>query len=572
MKKSYVLVLLFFLLFISSTYADKTGSIKLLAVSGEDENQKGSIADLYLEIKEGTGRVFIDSFPLSKIDTQISTRFAKEVACNFLERDCNSYDFFYTIRANSAIVGGPSAGAAIAVLTISVLEDLPIDPKTTMTGTINTGGIIGPVGGVLPKIGAAAEVGIQKILIPKYSGLNESNISEYENNYSLKIVEVSQIEEALEEITGKKFTREENINISESYIETMGYISKEMCKRAEMLFYEVNITSSDINTEINVNMSFEYLKKGENSLNISEYYSAASYCFGSALNSQYSRLLKEKLDEDKIKETIIGTIDRVNEYKNFSSNKKLKTITDLETYMVVTDRLSEAKERLNDALFSIATNNTNASLYNLAYGIERLNSARSWAIFFDKPGRTYTLSKSALDDSCLKKISEVEERVQYIELYLPTGTEDIKKAIKESYDDYNNGEPELCLFKSSIAKAKINTVLNTMAIEIDELDTFIEDRSKSVKNVIAKQNKRDVFPILAYSYYEYANSLKKNDKYSGILYLEYALELGSLDIYFEKSKIPLPKLKREYFLFFLGGLFMGVLIGFIISKGKKKSR
>src|SRR5512133_756967 len=104
--------LIFFMLFIViSSASAKSGSMKLLAVSGEEASQTGSTADLLLEVKDGTGRVFIDSFPLSKIDTQISARFAKEVACNFLEADCSKYDFFYTIRANSAIIGGPSAGA-----------------------------------------------------------------------------------------------------------------------------------------------------------------------------------------------------------------------------------------------------------------------------------------------------------------------------------------------------------------------------------------------------------------------------------------------------------------------------
>ena len=154
MKKIFVLIL--FLLLIPAAFA-KSGSLKLLAVSNVETSPIGSVASLDLEIKQGTGRVFIDSFPLSKLDTQISTRFAKEVACNFLEKDCNLYDFFYTIRANSQVIGGPSAGAAITVLTIAVLEDLDIDETATITGTINTGGIIGPVGSILPKTEAAGK-------------------------------------------------------------------------------------------------------------------------------------------------------------------------------------------------------------------------------------------------------------------------------------------------------------------------------------------------------------------------------------------------------------------------------
>ena len=146
--------------------AASQGSIKLLAVQQDEDGIKGSIADLHLEIKSGSGRVFVDTFPLTKIDTQVSTRFGKEIACNYLEIDCDRYDFFYTIRANSPIIAGPSAGAAITTLTISLLGRIPISTDVAITGTINSGGIIGPVGGVKEKIEAAAENGINKVLIP----------------------------------------------------------------------------------------------------------------------------------------------------------------------------------------------------------------------------------------------------------------------------------------------------------------------------------------------------------------------------------------------------------------------
>ena len=141
MKKRFLFIVILILLLPQGLA--KSGHMKLLAVSNLGTDSRGSVADLFLEVDEGQGRVFIESFPLSKLDTQISTRFAKEVACSFIEKDCSNYDFFYTIRANSAIIGGPSAGAAIAVLTISVLEDLALDESMTITGTINSGGIIG---------------------------------------------------------------------------------------------------------------------------------------------------------------------------------------------------------------------------------------------------------------------------------------------------------------------------------------------------------------------------------------------------------------------------------------------
>ena len=129
-----LIILISLLLILPSVSAQHPmkGHMKLLAVNeggknGADDTdgivQHGSIADLYLEIKPGLGSVYIDTFPLTKMDTQLSTRFAKEVACKFLNKDCTKYDFFYTIKADSSIIGGPSAGAALAMLTVALLDE-----------------------------------------------------------------------------------------------------------------------------------------------------------------------------------------------------------------------------------------------------------------------------------------------------------------------------------------------------------------------------------------------------------------------------------------------------------------
>jgi predicted S18 family serine protease len=122
--------------------------MKLLAVKDVNGNFTGSIADLFIELREGSSRIFLETYPLTKMDTQISTRFAKEMACDQFKLDCSGYDFIYTIKATSDIIGGPSAGAAVASLTAVTMLGLDYDPTIAITGTINSGGIIGPVGGV----------------------------------------------------------------------------------------------------------------------------------------------------------------------------------------------------------------------------------------------------------------------------------------------------------------------------------------------------------------------------------------------------------------------------------------
>ncbi len=558
MKKQILLLLL---LLIPMAFAN-SGSIKLLAVSNPETDPKASLADLTLEIKPGQGRIFIDSYPLSRIDTQISTRFAKEVACDFLEKDCSRYDFFYTIRSSSSIIGGPSAGAAISVLTISVLDNLKLDESVAMTGTINTGGIIGPVGSILPKIDGAGQLGIKKVLIPKYSDTNETNISYYESRHGIRVVEVSMISDAIYEFTGKNYTINKEVELDKSYVKTMGTISEELCTRADSLYMELY-------KKFENNTAFTLLEKGKNELALGNHYSAASFCFGSGLQLRNRKLLS--LKKDQAEKEILDTMVRVSDFKNETMKEELRTITDLETYMAVMSRVVESQEKLTDA-YNTLNKSLNSSIFQLSYSIERLNSAHSWAQFFGSEGKEFEFDKDLIERSCLQKISEVEERIQYVELYLPNGGEEAKKSVEKAYMENSLGNPEMCLYESSLAKARINLLLNSISIDPDHIDEVIKDRSEVVKQLLAKQSKKGIFPIVAYSYYEYGTSLAQTDKYSALLYLEYALELGSLDIYFEKEKESF-YIQKEYMIMFALGTIFGLLLGllaFTIKRGKKR--
>ena len=126
------------------------------------------------------------------MDTQISTRFAKEIACHQYKLPCNRYDFIYTIRAKSNIIGGPSAGAAIAALTTIAVLDLDYhNGDTAITGTINSGGIIGPVGGTKEKIEVAAKLGLTKVLIAEGSAVPLSTLQNDSNKIARKSILIS---------------------------------------------------------------------------------------------------------------------------------------------------------------------------------------------------------------------------------------------------------------------------------------------------------------------------------------------------------------------------------------------
>ena len=63
-------------------------------------------------------------------------------------------------------VDGPSAGVSMVTAVTSALTNRPVTSPVAMTGEVTIHGWVKAVGGIVPKVRAAAEEGITKVLIP----------------------------------------------------------------------------------------------------------------------------------------------------------------------------------------------------------------------------------------------------------------------------------------------------------------------------------------------------------------------------------------------------------------------
>ncbi|MBD3248902.1 hypothetical protein GF336_02545 [Candidatus Woesearchaeota archaeon] len=553
------LVFILILLLVLPSVMAREGHTKLLAVKEEGDGFEGSVADLYLEVVPGEGRVFIETIPLTKLDTQISTRFAAEVACNYLDKDCSRYDFFYTIRADSNIIGGPSAGAATALLTISLLEDIPIDENAAVTGTINAGGMIGPVGGVKAKVEEGIEEGIKTILVPKGKRfVTKDNLTtdlkDLAARKGVNVVEVSSITDAFYELSGVQLKEmDKNITIDPDYADTMKELAEMLCRRSEDLRENISEASDEA-----INLT----KRAEEAFSKKDYYSAASYCFGANVRLNSQIIKREEQDNfEEVKKEIDKMYFEMEEVK-------VSTISDLETYMIVRERLDGAKDSYNRTITLYEEGENYSSQF--AYTIERIYSAESWSRFFGMEGKSFNFDLESMEKSCRSKISEAEERYQFAKLYFIRGLEK-KEELEAAKEEAEKGNYELCLFKASKAKAEVDSIISLIGVKEDDLKGIVDTKLEIVKRNIAEQQEKGIFPIVGYSYYEYANNLKEKDTYSALVYSEYALELSNLDMYFKKDKE-----WRSYFRgskeisLFLGGLLVGLFIMWVVRERKVK--
>jgi len=558
MQKYQKIILLALLLTLQTVIAQREGSIPLLALIENNGATRGGIANLQLNIQEGNGGVFLDTFPLTKFTTQISMRFAQQIACQELNLDCSNLNFFYTIKSAKGIIGGPSAGAAATILSASLLKNIPLNESVVITGTINSGGMIGSVGGLKEKIEAAAQKNYSKVLIPKGTKDQEENNStidmiKYGQEQGITVIEVGTLSESLKQFNNN-FEQEEmpEFYIDEQYKKIMNQVAEDLCNRVKV--FPDNFK----------NLTMKALDE-------KSYYSAASLCFRSHIEEkqkEYSELNIEKEHMPFLKMILKKKIDKLDQEL---SEQNTDSITDLQTIMSVRERIDETKELFNE----MKEEKLEEALKIFAFAEERLYSAKLWTKFFELKDSKKVLDKTNLRKSCENKIAESEERLQYLREYVPfplTKTEnDLNKAYAQLEKD-----PISCLYLASKTKAGINAILSVLGIKKERIPEILEIKLDLVKKSLVRAQQKSVFPLISYSYYEYANSLKEFDEQSAILYAEYALEFVSLDMYFSLNRLAEKKaftFLKFQFNSFISGLIIGLLIFglFLIIHKKNKN-
>jgi Lon-like ATP-dependent protease len=79
--------------------------------------------------------------------------------------ECGDYDLHINFPGGVPL-DGPSAGVTLVTAIYSAITEEPVDNRVAMTGEVSILGHVMPVGGVLAKIEAAREAGVEKVLIP----------------------------------------------------------------------------------------------------------------------------------------------------------------------------------------------------------------------------------------------------------------------------------------------------------------------------------------------------------------------------------------------------------------------
>lgn len=530
MKKWLVFLLLVFSF--SPVLAFSTGHVKIVGVQESENGLRGSVADLFVEVEPGSGRVFLDTTPLTEVDTQSSARLGRSVACDLLQVDCSKLDFFYRIVGDSPVIGGPSAGGAMALATLLSLTNTSLSEPIAMTGTINPDGTIGIVGGLRAKAEAVKEVGINSFFIPLFQG-------EDVNVEGLNIVRVATVEEAFEKVTGKRIVFKE-LNEEEIVSDEYKSIIKPM---AESLLSRLRVLVSELESEISdsspyfvelrgyLNASRQSLISAEELFDEGDYYVSASKAVQGLINARQGLVVvgyDVSVNKSKYVEDYVDFVSSLN-FPNLSG-VVFDNVHDLELVIIGLDRFYESRELLNKSRELLLSDPFQAVLVaGLAH--ERFFTSLTW---FNSTNFLDGNESFKFDESVLKGLAgDVLERASTLVTYSNTIVElpFLSNSLSGARDDFFNGKYARALFKGLSIIGDANLVMESRALSDDNLRELYQIKLVNVRKLISRSVNKGSVPLLSISYYTFAKSFfSENDTVSALRYLNYAGTFSSLSL------------------------------------------
>ncbi|MBW2969940.1 hypothetical protein KY309_02685 [Candidatus Woesearchaeota archaeon] len=554
------------------------GNITLLALMERDGVKSGTVAHLFLELRPGSERVYLETYPMTKVTTQASLRFAQQVACKEVNVDCSKYDFLYTIRAMPGIVGGPSAGSAATFLTAAMLLNKSIPDDLAMTGTINSGGIIGPVGGLKYKVEAAANNSVKTVFLPpgtkEFKEDNKTvDLIDYGNELNLTVLEMPTLGDALEYALGvPHVVYNDSLEIESRYQRIMREVSEDLCMRTADYF--------SVPSKANLTQAKNFTERAALEQEKGAYYAAASYCFRANVDYKREWYEEQNFTKEQLVEKTELLKQEARKVRESFESKNISSLGDVQTFMAVLERVGEAEDSLVKISELLEKNRTDVAP-EVGYAEERLFSGITWARFFDGSPGVITVDEDSLKSVCIAKASEAEERYNYVKSMIPEALDSTRADLDKAYSLMEEGEYIMCLYTAAKAKSEADVVLGLLGVEENRFDDVIDLKLSVARQALIKAQKKGFFPIIAYSYYEYAISLRDFDRVSSLLFAEYALELSNLDIYFQEKlpEVPVSEpfvIPPEVYIFLIGfgvgGLFMLLLTRrkTVVKKGRKR--
>lgn len=511
--------------------------MRAAAVAQTEEGFVGSTATITITAAQnGTGHVFLDTFPLTEVDMQGSARLAARVASQVTGKDQDAYDFFFVVRSGSEQIGGPSAGATMTVGAIAALNGWRVRDDVLMTGTINADGTVGPVGGIVEKATAAAQIGVSRFLFPagqEISPLGDQPVNVTQHCASaLKIecVPVSDVIEAVGLMTDHVLERPPlagNVT-GEDFLARLGPLSVELVDAAQARVEEATAAldgapASDARDVLAARLEGARgtLERARSAAANGTYYTASSLSFQTAIEARYVREASAYVAASDRAAALEATLARsgraVEDARAAVDGARIEDTSAFEGVGAAQVRIMEAEERL-EAARALARAPGSATdlqdvLYEASYAAERATTAQWWLRLAADVPKGEPVDRAALEEAARDTITTSTEEVAYVEAVFRGAN--VAGALTRSRDILDDADAAMArgyhaaaMLHALEASVRASVLLEAASFGGEIPASKIETARQEAARAIQGARGRGAESFLAQSAYEFGLSLE----------------------------------------------------------------
>ncbi|WP_240922807.1 S16 family serine protease [Thermococcus sp. Bubb.Bath] len=535
--------------------------MKAPAVSKTPEgNLVGVVTTFVITVAPGSGHVYLETWPLAQVDMQASARLAAQIAGKVTGKDMSKYDVFIQVKADTPIIGGPSAGGTMTVGIIAALEGWSVRKDVMMTGMINPDGTIGPVGGILEKASAAASAGMKLFLIPQGQRIQvvqetkkrsiggiiqitttskKVDVVQYaKERWGLEVKEVADIYDAVYYFTGHRLPKPQvppTITIDTSFLKgdaqsdyqnTTEYYNK--------VLNELKNSNVDYSTYSVLMQALDQAKglidEAKSDIDSGMYYTALSKDFQARIVIRDVQWYIEANDSQDIAALLNHVQSDINSIEAFVSNLTIKGYTMLQAVAAAEERVEEAKSSLQEAWKYFYNSDYWDAIDDAAYAYERALTARFWAELGERFAGGKVIDRASLKDTARNYIDESDLIITYIEsMYGNVLGNGLTSTIQKAEEYYDDGKYSAAIFTAMEARVRGEVFLDTLGIDnMTILRQKLDEMKNAARTAIGIAQENGIRPLLSMAYYEFAESYEKGNTtdslINAMIFYQYARE------------------------------------------------
>lgn len=480
----------------------------------------------------GSGHVFVDTFPLTQVDMQGSARLAARVASQISGKNLAEHDFFFVIRSNSEQIGGPSAGATLAVGATAALNGWTVRPDALMTGTVNPDGSIGPVGGIPEKARAAADAGMSVFLFPEGQELSPTEGARPQlidmeiycrDELDIECVPVGDVRDAISIMTDHVIEQQPitgNVT-GDAFRRALEPLSGELVAQAETLVDEASTAVARLPAGAardalaqNVVDATRTLERARDAVANGTYYTAASLSFQSAVMAHGARDKARLIDEGS--PALTRALDEadaaVEAARAAVDGADIVHTGDFESHGAAQDRLLEAESQLQEARALAGQGTAQAALDAVeiaATASERADTARWWLRLGDALPPGDAVTSEQLEGVARDTLTASKEVVSYVEAVFQSATSgatltDAREKLAQADEAMRRGYHPGAMMLALEAETRAAAILKLAGYVQGAPAVVFEAAAENAARAIQQARERGFEPLLAQSVYEFS--------------------------------------------------------------------